>query len=111
MTVIKITELRLVDKAKNTNKFYRLILTDKNTIRFEWGRIGKTPRSQTKDYGNLKNLAEHHYQAKMREKLAKGYSIYNQEDLPKITDISLENNVKGLTSDCLVIEADELFYD
>lgn len=107
-TILTSCELRSIVPSSNTRKFYRITLYTDNSIQFEWGRIGKTPRSITKNYGSLTRAASHHYESKINEKLRKGYFIYNGSfDVPT-EEFNNENNSNNYWK---TIEYEELSYE
>lgn len=101
------TELRYTNFQKNSNKFYRLTLRDDNSIQFQWGRIGNRPQSQIKHYNGLHNIAQHHYQAKLDEKLKKGYQIYRHDEFDSPSPKTSTMNKKNYK----IVETSELYYD
>ena len=78
MAVLEKIQLICVEQGKtakeayaNHNKFWNASLNDDNSVFVEWGRVGKTAQSQTKNFGS-DGQARTFIDKKVREKEKKG---------------------------------------
>ncbi len=73
-TVVEEVRLIYVDVEENSNKTYFMRVFDDGSLFKEWGRVGKTMRSNTKNYGSV-SAALSEMRKKTREQKREGYEI------------------------------------
>jgi predicted DNA-binding WGR domain protein len=90
----EVTEVQYQDRARNSDKFYRVYLLsdDENSdyrVVFQWGRRGARGQSQNSVYPT-RSQAEAAAATKMRSKTDKGYVESYHRELPGVSDDVLE---------------------